>query len=283
MTTPKRTYDISIQRIPHSELNFKTFDKVALPSTVDLRNKMPPVYDQGQLGSCTANAIGALFEYEDKDAFMPSRLFLYYNERAIEHTTSTDSGAMISDGIKSLITNGICQESLWPYNIAKFAVKPPATCYTTALKYRALSAHNVAQDVTSMKTCLANGFPIVVGISVYSSFESQDVATSGIVPMPGQNEQCLGGHAVVCLGWTANNYWIMRNSWGTSWGQKGYFLIPFLYLLDSNLCSELWTVTALKPSPVAPTPTPIQATPVTTPVTPSSDINSSSTSSSDDE
>ena len=258
MTTIKRTYDTSIKRIPASQLKFKTFDKVdraILPTSVDLRPKMPPVYDQGQLGSCTANAIGALFEYDDKNAFTPSRLFLYYNERVIEHSTGTDSGAMISDGIRSLQTTGICPESMWPYDTSKFTTKPPTSCYTTASKYQALEAHNIHQDVTSMKTCLAYGFPFVVGIAVYSSFESQAVATTGIVPMPDRKEQCLGGHAVLVVGYTSDNHWIVRNSWGTSWGQKGYFTIPYLYLLDSNLCSELWTITSLKlTSDPAPTP-----------------------------
>ena len=262
METIKRTYDSSIQRIPHSELKFKTFNKVSLPSSVDLRSKMPPVYDQGQLGSCTSNALGCALEYDDKNAFMPSRLFLYYNERAIEHTTNTDSGALISDGVRSLQLQGCCPETMWPYVINKFAVKPPASCYTAALKTKALAAHNVPQDVTSMKTCLSSGFPIIVGIAVYESFESQNVAQTGIVPMPSPNEQCLGGHAVLVVGYTSNNQWIMRNSWGTSWGAKGYFYLPFIYLLDSNLCSELWSITSLKltvsePEPiVSPTPTP---------------------------
>jgi C1A family cysteine protease len=105
----------------------KTFSKVAtLPISVDLRGKMPPVYDQGALGSCTGNALACAFEYDDKNIFQPSRLFIYYNERNIEGTVSSDSGALISDGIKSLETYGVCPETLGPYDISKFADKPHA-------------------------------------------------------------------------------------------------------------------------------------------------------------
>ena len=102
---------------------------LALPKRVNLTSKMPAVYDQGQLGSCTANAIGAAFEYEQlqqkqKD-FMPSRLFIYYNERAIEGTVDSDSGAMIRDGIKSVAKLGVCPEDVWPYDVARFMEKPP--------------------------------------------------------------------------------------------------------------------------------------------------------------
>jgi C1A family cysteine protease len=272
--TSKRIYNLNISRIPHSELKFKIIQKIdILPISFDLRPKMPPVYDQGQLGSCTANSVGACYEFNNNNAWIPSRLFIYYNERSIEGDISEDAGAMISDGIKSLTTYGVCPETLWPYNISQFAVKPPASCYTNALNHKAVTVSNIHQDVTSMKTALASGFPMTVGITVYASFESSSVAKNGIVPMPKQGEQCLGGHAVVICGWTTitgQSYWIMRNSWGSSWGDKGYFYLPFLYLLDSNLASELWTITKeANLTPRVPTPSPVHAsisssTPVST-------------------
>ena len=242
----RRIYKVKIDRVAPSELKYKTLKKIdKLPKIVDLRTKMPPVYDQGELGGCTGNACAACFEYEDKNAFTPSRLFIYYCERSIEGTVKTDSGASISDGIKVLQKYGVCKESSWPYDISKFKIKPTVECYNEALQNKALNVTHIPQDVTSMKTSLANGFPFVVGISVYSSFESEEVAKTGVVPIPDvDKEECLGGHAVLVCGYDdIHKVWILRNSWGTKWGQKGYFTLPYLYLLDSNLSSDLWNIT----------------------------------------
>ena len=206
---------------------------------------MPPVYDQGQLGSCTANALAAAYEYCDNNAFLPSRLFIYYNERKLENDIPDDAGAMLSDGIKTLETYGVCPETILPYDISKFAVKPSSLCYSTALKHKATKCSNIHNDLSSMKNALASGFPFVVGITIYESFESDSVALNGEVPMPNVNtEQMLGGHAVLVCGYDdSKKHWIMRNSWGSGWGDKGYFYLPYLYLLDSNLASDLWNIT----------------------------------------
>jgi len=219
-----------------------------LPATADLRPGCPPVYDQGQLGSCTANAICAAVEFdliEEKKTrpFIPSRLFLYYNERVIEGTVSTDSGAQIRDGIKSVASQGDCKEDLWPYNIAEFAVKPPNQCYTEALKYKAVQYQRLVQDLNQLKGCLASGYPFVLGFTVYESFESQQVAASGIAPMPAAGEKVLGGHAVMAVGYDESQQrFTLRNSWGATWGMKGYFTLPYAYLLDQNLSSDFWTI-----------------------------------------
>ena len=220
----------------------------ALPPLVDLRNHCPPVYDQGQLGSCTANGIAAAIQFERmkqklKPDFVPSRLFIYYNERVIEHTVNSDSGAMIRDGIKSVGTQGDCPETEWPYDIAKFAVKPPPKCYTDALKYKAVQYQKVVQSVSQMKGCLASGYPFVFGFTVYDSFESQQVAQTGTVPMPGAKEKVLGGHCVVAVGYDdTQQRFIVRNSWGTGWGNHGYCTMPYAYLTDPNLASDFWTI-----------------------------------------
>lgn len=229
-----------------------------LPARIDLRNSCPPVYDQGQLGSCTANAIGGAFEFElikqkTKD-FMPSRLFIYYNERVIENTVSSDSGAMLRDGMKTVNKNGICSEDLWPYNISEFTQKPYSTCYTDALKHQVLSYKRVTRILNSMKTCLVQGFPFVFGFSVYEAFESAEVAKTGVVNLPKKNEALLGGHAVVAVGYDdSSKRFIVRNSWGTGWGLNGYFTMPYDYLLNSDLADDFWTIrlveeTTSKPS-----------------------------------
>ena len=144
----------------------------ALPPKVDLRTKCPPVYDQGQLGSCTANTIAGAIEFDQMkeqlpQVFIPSRLFIYYNERVIEGTVGSDSGAMLRDGIKTVAKQGACPEPMWPYAIAKFKTKPSAACYTEAAKHTAVSYQRLVQSLTQMQGCLASGYPFVFGFTVY--------------------------------------------------------------------------------------------------------------------
>lgn len=248
----KRIYNVKITRIPQQKLKYKLFDKttIPLPKSVDLRKKCPPVYDQGELGSCTANAIGACYEFGDNNAFIPSRLFIYYNERKLEHSISEDAGAELSDGIKTVQKYGVCPENMWAYDITKFTKCPPTRCYTNALKHKALEVHNITQTETDMKLSLSQGYPFVVGIGVYESFESDVVAKTGIVPLPNTSkEKCLGGHAILCVGYDdSKKVWIMRNSWGEGWGDKGYFTLPYAYLLTPSLSSDLWNITKVTPS-----------------------------------
>ena len=219
-----------------------------LPPSADLRPQCPPVYDQGQLGSCTANAIGAAVEFaeikeQQAQEFTPSRLFIYYNERVMENTVAQDAGAQIRDGIKSVAKQGVCPESEWPYDITKFADQPPQQCFTDAAQHTVKSYQRLVQNLTLMKGCLAAGFPFVFGFTVYESFEGQDVAKTGEVQMPAANEQVLGGHAVMAVGYDdAQQRFIVRNSWGTSWGTAGYFTMPYLYVTQRNLASDFWTI-----------------------------------------
>lgn len=218
-----------------------------LPTSVDLRSLCPAVYDQGQLGSCTANAIAGALEFdqikEQQTPYTPSRLFIYYNERAMEGTISTDSGATIRDGIKSVARLGDCPESEWPYDISQFAVQPPVQCYDDALMHKIISYQRVEQNVEHLKAVLASGYPVVFGFSVYESFESAEVAQSGIVPMPAQNETVLGGHAVLAVGYDdATQRFLVRNSWSTSWGVAGYCTMPYAYLASRGLASDFWTI-----------------------------------------
>jgi C1A family cysteine protease len=219
-----------------------------LPTSVDLRPQCPAVYDQGQLGSCTANAIAGALEFEQMkqnlpNIFVPSRLFIYYNERAIEGTVGEDSGAQIRDGIKSVGLQGDCPETEWPYVITKFKTKPPAKCYKDAVQYKALTYQAVAQDPNQMKGCLASGYPFVFGFTVYQSFESPQVAQTGLVPMPASGEKSIGGHAVMAVGYDdSKQCFIVRNSWGPGWGLAGYFLMPYAYIIQANLANDFWTI-----------------------------------------
>lgn len=217
------------------------------PPIVDLRPKCAPVLDQGQLGSCTANAIAASIDFEVKKRGLPllnpSRLFIYYLERELEGSIDSDSGAEIRDGMKSVGHYGVAPESMWPYVIDKFADNPPSTCYQAATTHLVQRYYSVAQDLNQMKSCLAAGYPFVFGFTVYTSFEAESVANSGIVPMPSTKESVLGGHAVLAVGFNdSTQRFYVQNSWGTAWGQHGFFEIPYAYLLNPNLASDFWTI-----------------------------------------
>jgi C1A family cysteine protease len=218
----------------------------ALPAHIDLRPNCSSVEDQGNLGSCTGNALAGAIEFLERKDNVPfadaSRLFIYYNERAMEGTVKSDAGAMIRDGIKTLKKQGVCTEKLWPYMVLKFAVKPGTSCYREALKRQITSYHRIV-TLDDMRTCLADGFPFVFGFAVYEGFESEEVASTGIVQMPQPNERSLGGHAVLAVGYDdAQRRFIVRNSWGTGWGQKGYFTIPYEYVANHNLADDFWTI-----------------------------------------
>jgi len=245
----QRDYSYAVP--PHVAKNIST--------SVDLRAQCPAVYDQGGIGSCTANAIAGALEFDmmkqGLDDFVPSRLFIYYNERAIEGTVGADSGAYIRDGIKSVASQGDCPESMWPYDAtpagpdgtfppgAKAATQPPPQCYDNAIHHKALNYQSVDRNLADMKGCLASGYPFVFGFTVYESFESSEVARTGDVPMPSAEEPVIGGHAVLAVGYDDEDaVFICRNSWGPTWGDAGYFYMPYAYLLDDNLSDDFWTV-----------------------------------------
>jgi C1A family cysteine protease len=210
------------------------------------------VYDQGQLGSCTANALAAAFEYEQKaqniEDFMPSRLFIYFNERVIENTVQYDSGAALSDGIKALTNVGTCHETIWPYDINKFTERPSKESFTDGSHHQIVASKRVPVTVQGFKTMINMGYPVAFGFTVYASFESQEVANTGIMKMPARGEKVLGGHAVLCVGYDDDmshsglkGFLRCRNSWSSSWGQQGYFFMPYDYV-HKGLVSDMWVI-----------------------------------------
>lgn len=229
---------------------------LAIPSHVDMRHMFSQVENQGDLGSCTSNsAVGGAFEFlqlKEIAAMTPlsavfgptftncSRLFHYYNERELMGTENEDSGASIRDSVKVLATKGVCAETMWPYKVARYKDKPPPRCYTQAIAHR-ISQYARCTSITSIRNAIANGFPVLIGIDIYESFETEAVAKSGMVPMPAPGEELLGGHALCIAGYDdATQKFIVRNSWGSAWGAAGYCYIPYTYLTKHG--SDFWTI-----------------------------------------
>ena len=216
-----------------------------LPAKVDLRQYDPPIADQLQMSECTGealsgfagNVLARIGRY-----FSVSSLAIYYWEREIEGTTQQDSGATIADGMSVLTNRGCPPSALWPDKPANLYLMPSTMILTQAAKHRLLDAESVPQDLISIKTALANWRPVVIGISVYESFESDSMAKTGIATMPTANEQLMGGHAVTLVGYddTVARF-LVRNSWGKDWGQNGYFWLPYDYILRPDLCDDLHT------------------------------------------
>lgn len=219
-----------------------------LPAAVDLRGHCPPVTDQGQLGSCTSHGITGALRYEmirggHGDVTL-SRLQLYYDERVIEGTIASDAGAEIRDGIKSTAKKGVGHEVLWPYNLRKFRTRPNAAVYKDAIQFRALEYARVDVSVVALKTAIASGHTPIVGFTVYESFESDAVAKTGMVPMPGSRESVVGGHCVYVVGYGQKpGTFTIRNSWGTEWGgHGGDCFFPEAYLGSTKLGSDYWLI-----------------------------------------
>lgn len=222
-----------------------------LPRKVDLRSKLSPIVNQGNLGSCTSNAIvSGLREYwlrqESDSSLRLSRLFHYWHERQLEGTVNRDSGATVRDGMKVLQKIGVCPESEWPYQIAKFKEKPDGEAEQTAGSYRIGSYHRI-HDLAGIKAALADGQPVVFGIYLYASFESLAVLKTGRVPYPDRKkEMLLGGHAMLAVGYRdgkkkGQGVVIARNSWGKGWGDQGYCYLPYSFFKSNLLTFDYWT------------------------------------------
>lgn len=223
------------------------------PLAVDLRStpNMPPIEDQGQLGSCTAFGVLRCFNFVDRmqgfAPFEPSHLFEYYNARKLEGTVRQDSGATIRDAVKAAVQYGVIPESELPYNIARFTKKPTAKMYADAKRYQVLEYLRVSNagvaGVAAIVTSLAAGFPVVFGATLYESFEQPGPGADGMIPMPKHGEQILGGHCQCIVGYdAAKQAFLVANSWGTGWALEGYEWMPYAYLTNTKLADDFWTL-----------------------------------------
>lgn len=228
-----------------------------LPAAVDLSQEIDWVYDQGALGSCVGNAAATIFRFTDNKQgglnIKPSRLQIYYDARKLEGWQDWDSGAFIRDALKTLGAKGVSSEDTWPYDINKFAQQPPPEVYVEAEKHQSLTYMRVDHNLSAMKSCLAAGYPIIIGFTVYSNFFDAD--DDGVANMP--SGSVLGGHAVAIVGYdNAANRFKCANSWGEGWGNKGFFTIPYAYLTSSNLSDDLWTIRMVEEETAPPPPPP---------------------------
>lgn len=235
----------------------------ALPPSGDISSEMPPIYNQEQLGSCTANATAAIMQHiqmkqgEPEGANVPSRLFIYYEERKIEgQPLDKDTGAEVRDGIKVLASEGVPPESDWPYSDANpgpFQEQPPDSAYDDAKKYEALEYQRIliGQPGAPMRTAITNDFPIAFGFTVPPQFEDQSWdPTTTYLPLPDPSAQPIGGHAVVVVGYdfTQERFDVpvfkIRNSWGADWGDQGHFYMDYRWFDPyRQLADDLWVIT----------------------------------------
>ena len=205
-------------------------------------------YDQGQLGSCTANALAAAVEYQQtaqhEGSVTPSRLFIYWYERYLEGTVASDAGAEIRDGAKVVAKYGAPPETDWPYDIAQFTVQPPQQATTDATQHRATRYYRINQDEWDLKWCINNGYPFVFGFTVYDSFEAGSWFSQPpyVMPLPQSGEGVLGGHAVLGVGYDDAKGVEVRNSWGTGWGDAGHFYMPWSFITNPTYAADFWTL-----------------------------------------
>jgi C1A family cysteine protease len=223
-------------------------DKNVLPPLVDLRPYMSEIEDQGELGSCTANAIAGAHEYLQnriKGNYTDvSRLFIYYLERKEENAVDEDSGGYLRDGMKALQSYGVCSEEIWPYDVNSWRDEPPQEAFDDAASHTIDEYHRVPVELDAMRTCLAEGYPFVLGLELYKSFESHGHhGHHGHIAMPRSGEKDIGSHAMLCVGYSdSDKVFLVRNSWGTDWGDQGYCYVPYAYLANDEYTNDCWTL-----------------------------------------
>ena len=234
--------------------------KTKLPATADLRGWCSPIEDQGNLGSCTAHAGVVIVEYFERRSsgkhIDASRLFLYKVTRNLMRSVG-DTGAFLRNAMGAIALFGVPPEEYWPYKISDFDKEPPAFCYAfaqnyQAIKYFRLDPPSTAKEVVlnRIKTNLAAGIPAMFGFTVYSSMAQ--AGTTGQIPYPAAGEKIEGGHAIAAVGYDDNmkikntspgssetkGALLIRNSWGTGWGNAGYGWFPYDYVLKG--LAEVW-------------------------------------------
>lgn len=259
---PHHVYNLKGSQIDGSELKFlhEEYCGEKLPEQIDLRPKCPTVYDQGNQGSCTANAgCAGRSMLEGDPSLNLSRAFQYYMERTLLGTTEVDSGASIKDIILSMKLYGVCTDADMPYMPGDYKTPPSELAKKNALQYK-IADGKLLHGIAAIQTALCvRSQPVLLGMKVYASMESSEVAGTGVLSLPRRKEQFLGSHAVLVVGYLSElppylksvktaakasrkkpaGYLVVRNSWGEKWGDKGYFYMPFAYV-EKGYAFEAW-------------------------------------------
>ncbi|MFZ0361446.1 MAG: C1 family peptidase [Terriglobales bacterium] len=216
-----------------------------LPQQVDLREFGGPIKDQGEEGSCTGHAFSSAREWMarryEKASPILSPQCLYAEELLASGEFPNDDGAMPRTGCQVLTALGCCETALYPY-VAGQITRPTPEQARNALKYKTGAYHRIG-TLSDFLTCLADAtpWPVLVGFAVYESFMSDEVAETGIMPVPQVGEAEQGGHEVLCLGYDlGRKLALVQNSWGAEWGRKGYFWMPFEVIASAD--TDLWMV-----------------------------------------
>ncbi len=238
----------------HRDLKYRslfTVPRSQLPDEIDLRPLCSPVEQQGQVGSCTANAVVGAMEYLKRDTLNRkvlcmkmfrdlSRLFVYWNTRYLECTTEFDCGASIRNAIKALADKGVCYEKTWPYDEGAWAKKPDSECYEEALKFKVASYYRV-ENIDEALNALAQKLPVAFGAVLFESFNETE--KTAVVDIPAEGESSIGGHAMLIVGYSKKKEeFIVRNSWGTGWGDAGYCYLPWAYCSFGERVDDFWVV-----------------------------------------
>lgn len=242
--------DIKFSLILHKDINTRVF-------SLDKTNFK--ILDQGKLGSCVSNAISSCINYYN-DTINPSRLYIYFNARAMNKDINKDTGLAVRDGCKSVFEYHTCCENDWIYDITNFTKMPSLNCYTNSFNYKNFIYYSVSQDLAQLKTSLLSNNPIMFGFMVYKSFMSNDVSGNGIVPMPTETDfiveengdhKVVGGHCALIVGFDDDTqYFSCVNSWSDNWGDKGFFYMPYQYILDTALAFDFTVINFDSPTPI---------------------------------
>lgn len=231
----------------HRDIKLGVTPGKSLPELIDLRSGIDFVaYNQGDFNSCTAHSAVAIMRFVNRKQNLPfnhpSRMFIYWVERWLERDTDKDDGATMRASMQAMAKYGVPDENNWPYTKVNLYAKPPKALYAEAVQNMVKIYMRVGHRPYELKNCLAEGYPFVFGMMVFDSFVSEQVARTGVMTLPTQKDNVVGGHAVTCVGYNdEKQHYIILNSWGPGWGDHGYFYMPYDFM-HSDLASDFFTI-----------------------------------------
>lgn len=235
---------------PGQEFDYFKFNNEPIPKQMDLSPYFSEVKDQGNLGSCSAFPIAAIYEFaalKNKKEVSVSELFIYYNSRLLRGTTDVDSGASLLNAVKSVKEHGACLDASFPYLIEKFTEIPNENAYNEAKHQVVEKANRIKISEEDFKKAISEGMPVIFGLKLFESFYPKN--EEGLISYPTVNESTHknhGNHAMLIVGYNDDEkLFKVRNSWGSSFGKKGYCYIPYDYVTNEDFCNEAYVITEI--------------------------------------